>query len=104
MGVGTVPGPLPSSELALFLPHRKNNFLLPGPRAQKLREKLQAEALLSEPEDCTAARGPSRPCRGSLLARLQGPGRVRMPARPQQLLLPALRGRLSVPPPPEGSA
>lgn len=54
------PEPLPSSELALFLP-RRNNFLLSGPRAQELRgDGLGRSFAISEPDDYTAVPGAPR--------------------------------------------
>lgn len=48
------PEPLPSSELALFLP-RRNNFLLPRPRTQELRgDVLGRSFALLERDDYTA--------------------------------------------------
>lgn len=71
------PEPLPGSNLALFLP-RRNNFLLPRPRAQELRgEVLGRSFAILEPDDDTAAHGPRgsfpRPLPRARPAGLQGP-------------------------------
>lgn len=80
-GVGWAGAPcpelLPSSEFAVFLP-RRNNFLLPWPRAQDLREEVLGRSFaLSEPDDYAVApwqRGSSpRPSPGPRPAGLQGP-------------------------------
>lgn len=113
-GVGWAWAPCPSrcpapSSLSSFPPET-----LPAPaQGAELRAKFQAAAPRSAlraggPHCCGApSRAPAgaRPWPGSRV-QAEGPGRVRTPARPQQLLLPALRGRLSVTPapPPEGSA